>query len=63
MKPPGADPVMTPRDHGAGGSVGHHQHAASEVPAAVVVTGTGDSIAIGNRVVRRVQAVFASRAR
>jgi hypothetical protein len=34
-----------------------------EVPAAVVVTGTGDSIAIGNRVVRRVEAVFASRAR
>jgi hypothetical protein len=24
MKPPGADPVMTPRDHGAGGSAGHH---------------------------------------
>ena len=32
MKPPGADPVMTPRDHGAGGSVGHHQHAASRCP-------------------------------
>jgi hypothetical protein len=32
MKPPGADPVMTPRDHGAGGSVGHHQYAASRSP-------------------------------
>ncbi len=32
MKPPGADPVMTPRDHGAGGSVGHHPHAASPSP-------------------------------
>jgi hypothetical protein len=32
MKPPGADPVMTPRDHGAGGSVGHHQYPASRSP-------------------------------
>jgi hypothetical protein len=29
MKPPGAGPVMTPRDHCAGGSAGHHPHAAS----------------------------------
>ena len=28
----GCRSVMTPRDHGAGGSVGHHQHAASRSP-------------------------------
>jgi hypothetical protein len=38
MQPPGADPVMTPRDHGAGGSVGHHPHAASRSPAADMAT-------------------------
>ncbi len=42
MKPPGAGPV-TPRDHGAGRSAGHHPHAASRSPAAVVITGAGDN--------------------
>jgi hypothetical protein len=43
MKPPGADPVMTPRDHGAGRSAGHHPHVASDVPAGAVITGAGNS--------------------
>ena len=32
MQLPGADPAMTRRDHGAGGSMGHHPHAASRSP-------------------------------
>jgi hypothetical protein len=43
MKPPGADPVMTPRDHGAGAAWVTISTRHPEVPAAVVITGTGDN--------------------
>ena len=43
MKPPGADPVMTPRDHGAGGARVTFRTQHPEVPAAVVITGAGDN--------------------